>query len=72
MIDELSISIEPGLTAEASFSSCVTETIWLPLPRSVGPLVIWSFGHLVIWSFSHLVPWSLSHLVIWSFSHLVP
>ena len=47
MIDELLISIEPGLTAEASFSSCVTATISLPLPRSVGPLVSWSFGPLV-------------------------
>ena len=63
MIDELLISIEPGLTAEASFSSCVTATISLPLPRSIGHLVIWSFGHVVIWWFGHLVIWSFGHLV---------
>ena len=54
-IDGLLISIEPGLTAEASFSLCVTATILLPLPRSFGPLVIRLFGPLVSWSLSHLV-----------------
>ena len=44
MIDGLLWLIEPGLTAEASFSSCVTATILLPLPRSLVHLDIWSFG----------------------------
>ena len=47
------------------------SSVKLPVTRSLGHLVTWSYGHSVIRSLNHSVTWSLGHSVTWSLGHSV-